>query len=128
MSRPGNGTRLLPLALAALLLGGCATPDGAEAPPASVELRGHLILGPQERAFRPCNSADSLWLLAAPALDAQLQERYLSQVDEPYEEAYLHLRGQRGAPVDCSACAGHAGSLRIEQLIELRSAESADCR
>ncbi len=71
MSRPENGTRLLPLALTALLLGGCATPDGAEAPPASVELRGHLMLGPQERAFRPCNSADSLWLLGSVGIRPQ---------------------------------------------------------
>ncbi len=120
---------LLPLVLLALLLGGCAGSPEPPARAASLELRGHLVLGPQLSAFRPCTAAESFWLHAVPPLDAQLDATYLEQVGGPYEEAYLHLRAR---PLDssqaCDLCAGHAGALHLEQLLELRAASMDDCR
>lgn len=129
MTAPSAAARFATLGLSALLLGGCASTSEPQAPAASTELRGHLALGPQFSAFRPCGSAESFWLRAAPPLDAQLDATYLEQTGGPYEEAYLHLRARQVAvPADCVPCREHAGALHLEQLLELRTAAADDCR
>lgn len=129
MTVPSTAARFAPLGLSALLLGGCTTGTAPPAPASSAELHGHLVLGPRLSAFRPCGSADSLWLEAASPLDAQLDATYLEQAGGPYEEAYLRLRARQVAvPADCAPCREHAGMLHLEQLLELRAAAADDCR
>lgn len=119
---------LAPLTLLALLAG-CAGPGSPEQTTASRELHGHLVLGPQYSAFRPCGQSETLWLQAAAPLAAQLDATYLEQTGGPYEEAYLRLRGRPQASTeDCLPCREHAATLQLEQLLELRAAAAGDCR
>ncbi len=118
--------RLTPALLLSVLLSGCTLlPQHDDA---SHEVHGHLSLGPQFSALRPCGSEHS-WQVITPApLDEQLEARYLQQTGAPYEEAYLRARVQRRAlPADCRDCQEHAGLLQLDELLELRAASARDC-
>ncbi|MCL7462307.1 hypothetical protein [Pseudomonas sp. NW5] len=118
---------LLPALLLTTLLAGCTASSLPGS--GSRELHGHLSLGPQFSALRPCGSEHS-WQLVVPAsLGEQLEARYLQQAGVPYEEAYLHARVRPQTQMaDCRDCQEHAGILQLDELIELRAAASSDCR
>lgn len=114
--------RHLLLAPGLALLAACSGP--APAPEAGATLqRGHLSLGPDGEAFLPCGASQPLLVVAAPAVGERLHAEYLSLVGEPYEEAFLRLRGRREA-ADCPDCPPR---LRVEQILELQAATPGDC-
>lgn len=110
------------------LLGGCSAPGTPESAPASLELRGHLSLGPHSEAFVPCGSRQAMPIRAPAPLDERLQAQYLSLVDGPYEEAFIHLRGRTQAAAPCAGCSTPAATLQIEQILDFQAAGSDDCR
>lgn len=86
--------------------------------------RGHLSLGPDDEAFLPCGGNRPLQVVADTAVGERLHAQYLTLVDEPYEEAFLRLRGRH---VD-AGCAGCPQGLRVEQILDLQAATPGDCR
>lgn len=107
------------LATALVLSGGCGSP----APPPEERdslLSGHLSLGPDGESFLPCGAHDPLQLRTPAAMAERLRAQYLTLVGEPYEEAFLRLRG-RTAP-------GDEQRLQVEQILDFRVASPDDCR
>lgn len=117
-----RASRRLLLAASLALAGGCSGP--APAPQAGATLqRGHLSLGPDGDAFLPCGTSQPLQVVAAPAIGERLLAEYLDLVGEPYEEAFLRLRGRQLA----AACADCPPRLRVEQILDLKAASPNDC-
>jgi len=84
--------------------------------------RGHLSLGPASDAFLPCGANQPLQVVADPVVGERLNAEYLTLVGEPYEEAFLRLRGRRLTSGDSAG-----ERLEIEQILDLRAADSDDC-
>lgn len=110
-----------------VLLAGLALVAGCSGPAATPQARdgvhrGHLSLGPDSDAFLPCGASQPLRVVADPVVGQRLNAEYLTQVGEPYEEAFLRLRGRRLASGD-----GAGELLEIEQILDLRAADSDDC-
>lgn len=107
--------RHLLLCAGLLLAGGCSST--APIPPDDGVLSGHLSMGPEGELFLPCGRERALRLQATPELVERLQLQYLTLVDEPYEEAFLQLRG---SPM--------ADAVWMAQILDFRPAADEDCR
>lgn len=111
-----------------LLLAGLALVAGCSGPASTSQARdglhrGHLSLGPDSDAFLPCGASQPLQVVADPVVGERLNAEYLTLVGEPYEEAFLHLRGRRLASGD-----GAGERLQVEQILDLRVTDADDCR
>jgi hypothetical protein len=112
-------SRALLLATALVLGGGCGSPAPIPEERDSL-LGGHLSLGPDSETFLPCGAHEPLQLHAPAAMAERLRAQYLTLVGEPYEEAFLRLRG-RTAP-------GDEQRLQVAQILDFRVASPDDCR
>lgn len=115
---------LLPACLA--LASGCSVTAPAPEQSGGIH-RGHLSLGPGGELFLPCGGDEALQVRATPALSEHLQAQYLSLVGEPYEEAFIRLRGSRSPAPECAGCTPQAGTLQVEQILDFQAAAPGDC-
>lgn len=123
-----DGLAASPIHLSRLLLfAGLTLVAGCSGPASTSQARdglhrGHLSLGPDSDAFLPCGANQPLQVVADPVVGERLNAEYLTLVGEPYEEAFLRLRGRRLTSGDSAG-----ERLEIEQILDLRAADSDDC-
>jgi len=117
--------------LSAALLSGCARhpePQGQSAPePAATtvryaQLRGTLRLGPADRSFTPCGSAQRFWVAPGSEIDTLYPQLTATRDQQVYVELSARL-----APAPATGPgADHDVQLKPHQLYHM-SAESAGC-
>ena len=77
---------------------------------------GAVVYGHEVRAFRPCDSTDTLWVTDQAGLLWKLQQE-LAPKRDPYEEVFFVLKGHRQPPSAEGFGADYSGNLVVEEIL-----------
>lgn len=124
-------TRIRAIALAPLLVVmvviGCAA-TSRKPVPAPTSVPGHVVLGPEVEAFRPCGSTDELWIVGDSEALAALRSGYRALAQHPYQQTFVELVGMVGPTLDCGFCENYPGSFDVQSVVIQRRADPSDCQ
>ena len=128
---------LLAIVLAVVVALGCGDPPESEIPrstvvpgdsaPADPSVEGLYVWGHEVRSFRPCGSAEDLWVVGAPEVLDPVNEEYRKLADTPYQPVFVRFEGKLSEAPTGGFGAEYDGAFRVRDVLEIRRAVASDC-
>lgn len=90
------------------------------------EYEGIVTLGFEVVSFAPCRGGEQWWMTGGDGFD-ELQTKYNSLTELPYEPVYAVLKGDRSGQGEYGHLGAYQREFEVSEVVEVRLPEEGEC-